>query len=94
MLCVVCQLPKQSFPTLLDYISALQGAARQRLLDDAQRVLSEAAKAQRTGQLSDEKAEGESSAIDSSIGSNALSAENKLRKRAVQRANKIVRVLS
>lgn len=102
-----CQVPKQSFGVLLDYIAALKGAGRQRLLSDAQRRIGEAANQQRNKQrnttaVDDEKASGEDSSGTGSGNYSAaahtetetVSADDKLHKRAVQRARKIVQLLS
>ena len=87
--CVARQLPKAAFSSLLAYIEPLQGAARQRLLSDAQRALSQAATEQRSTEVSSGNA-----GSGSGSGSVDTPAEDKQAKRAVQRAKKIVRVLS
>ena len=99
---------------MLDYIVPLQGAARLRLLAEAQRVINEPAKESRSEQqqLSDATAAAEPDAVDSGeivrddsvsrakdgSGSGGSLAEvdnsDKRRKRAVQRAKRIVTVLS
>ena len=95
---------------MLDYIVPLQGAARLRLLAEAQRVINEPAKESRSEQqqLSDATAAAEPDAVDSGeivrddsvsrakdgSGSGGSLAEvdnsDKRRKRAVQRAKRIV----
>ncbi len=100
--CVAVQLPKQSFSALLDYIAPLQGAARQRLLDEARRCISqagdEASKQQPRDKTKAADGEGDqqNSSAESAAASTDHSAADKAKdlKRAVQRAWKIVKVLS
>ena len=81
------QLPKHSFSLLLDYVAGLEGGARQRLLSEAQRVAS-------VGDEAQAKQSGGPSGVDDAEGDNSAAEALKLRKRAVQRARKIVRALS